>query len=368
MTAAGGAGGTWQAAVRRAAEDAIAARTTPGMVIALARDKGAAEHFVIGQDGSGAPLAANSLAPVASITKLATALAVLRLTAAGTLGLDDPLALHLPNAAAAQPGITLRALLSHTAGLPDDLPPGAAPYRPGLDWAALARACLRTPPDRPPGQRVVYSNVGIGLLAVVVERRTGAPFAAALEQLVLGPLGIEGYLGVEPARPPARLAASLGEHTGTPLEPINSPFWRGLALPWAGLMTTTAGALELVRAFAGTVPGQPAFLPPVLAAEATRDQTNGLAGGFGSLYMDWERCPWGLGVELRGHKTPHQAPPVASPGSFGHLGASGCLAWADPQRSVAWAVVLGPRSLRSWETHWAEIGNAILGATGPARA
>jgi beta-lactamase class C len=368
MIAAGGAGRTWQATLQTAAEHTVAARATPGMVIAVAHGQGAAEHVVVGQDGSGTPLAADSLAPVASITKLATALAVLRLVAAGTLALDDPLALHLPNAAAAQPGITLRALLAHTAGLPDDLPPGAAPYRPGLDWPALARACLRTPPSRPPGQRVVYSNVGMGLLAVVVERRTGVPFAAALEQLVLEPLGIEGYLGVEPARTPARLAGYLGEHTGTPLEPFNTPFWRGLALPWAGLVTTAAGALELVRAFARTVPCRPAFLPPALAAEATRDQTGGLPGGFGDLYMDWDRCPWGLGVELRGDKTPHQSPPAASPASFGHLGASGCLAWADPARAVAWAAVLGPRSLRSWETHWAEIGNAILGAAGPTRA
>ncbi len=48
-------------------------------------------------------MAPDTIVPVASITKLATALAVLRLVADGRLRLDDPVAIHLPEAATAQP-------------------------------------------------------------------------------------------------------------------------------------------------------------------------------------------------------------------------------------------------------------------------
>jgi beta-lactamase class C len=328
---------------------------TPGMIIALARGSSVPEHLVVGVDGARTPLSADALFPIASITKLATALAALRLVAAGELALDDALASYLPDAAAAREGVTIRTLLCHTAGLPGDVAPGSAPYTADLDWPALARACLQTPQQAPAGTRVGYSNLSSGLLAVVVERVTGQVFRSAVPELVLDPLGIEGYLGTEPPRPPAWLAGDMGEHTGTELEPYNSAFWRTLALPWGGLVTTAVGALDLARAFAGHPAG---FLPPSLLEEATRDQTGGLGGGFIG-FMEWPRCPWGLGPELRGDKHPSFAPREASPASFGHGGASGCLAYVDPVAGVAWSMLGAPSNPRLWGT-WPEIGRAVL--------
>jgi beta-lactamase class C len=202
---------------------------------------------------------------------------------------------------------------------------------------------------------VQYSNTGVGLLAIAVERATGTRIGEAVAALVCEPLGIEGYLGIEPPRRPARLAGAMGEHHGTDLEPYNSPFWRSLAIPWGGMTTTATGALALARAFAGN----PAdFLPEDLRAEAIRDQTGGVGGGlFGSFV--WERCPWGLGPELRGEKSPHFTPPTASPDSFGHAGASGCLAWVDPQAEVSWAMLGAPTDFRAWLT-WKDVGEAVL--------
>lgn len=327
----------------------------PGAVVAVARGGAAPAFLVVGTDAAGRPLAAEALFPVASISKLGVALAVLRLAADGALALDDPLGRHLPDAAAARPGVTLRTILAHTAGLPNDLAPGAAPYASGLDWPILARACLATAPEIAPGTEVRYSNVGPGLLAVVVERLTGRPFAVALADLVLAPLGIDGHLGVEPPRAPAAIGGRLGDHAGTALEPFNSPFWRSLAFPWGGLVTTAAGALALVEAFAGRPAG---FLPPALCAEAVRDQTGGLAGGLIAPHR-WPRCPWGLGVELRGDKRPHWTPRTAAPDSFGHVGASGALAWFDPRADTAWAI-LGARTFEKWWQTWPSIGAAAL--------
>jgi CubicO group peptidase (beta-lactamase class C family) len=230
--------------------------------------------------------------------------------------------------------VTIRRLLSHTAGLPGDVAPGSAPYERGLSWRRLAGACLATPLAVEPGTYLRYSNLGPGLVAIVIERITGQEIGAAIAELVLAPLAIEGYLGVEPPRPPARVGGSLGEHEGDELEPYNSAFYRGLGLPWGGMVTTAAGGLALARAFAG-VPG--GYLPRDLLAEATRDQAGGVPGVMGG-FREWPRASWGIGVEVHGDKLPQFAPRAASPESFGHSGHSGCLAWHEPRTGVTWFV------------------------------
>jgi CubicO group peptidase (beta-lactamase class C family) len=345
-------------AVQGTVDSVMRGGQVPGIALAVARGDRPIEYLIAGADGQGRPLARDSLFPVASITKLATALAVLRLADSGDLALDDPLEQHLPGAAGAQPGVTLSTLLCHTSGLPLDILAQAARYTRALDWPTLATACLLTPLEAPPATRVQYSNVGYGLLALVVEQRTGKGFAEALAQLVLHPLGVEAYLGSEPPRRPAIVADVRSWHSGGELEPFNSAFWRGLAFPWGGLVTNVDGALGILRAFQG----QPAdFLRPATRAAATRSHTGGLRGGFVPPLI-WSPCPWGLGPDIRGEKEPHWAPAVAGADSFGHSGASGALAWAAPSAGVAW-VILGARTAdNGWLLRRAPaIGAAILG-------
>ncbi|KAB8141027.1 beta-lactamase family protein [Chloroflexia bacterium SDU3-3] len=332
-------------ALRALLHELVDTGRVPGLALAVQPDDGPIEHVAVGSDAAGQPLTEQSLFIVASITKMATALAVLRLVDRGLLALDDQLSDHLPSALAAQDGVTIRSLLCHTSGLPIDIPPELAPYAPGLTWAALAEAALLTPPEAAPWARVQYSNVGYGLLALVAQERAGLPFADLLAQQVLAPLGIEGYLGVEPPRPVARLADVRGDRArDAELQPFNSPFYRSLALPWAGLVTSPAGALAIVRAFAGFPQG---FLGEPLRREAVADQTRGLGGGFQPPLI-WHPCPWGLGPELRGAKEPHWTPSAASPASFGHSGASGCVAWHDPERRISWALI----GTRTAENGW----------------
>jgi beta-lactamase class C len=218
-------------------------------------------------------------------------------------------------------------------------------------------ACLLSPLEAPPETRVQYSNVGYGLLAVIVERHTGKDFPVALADLVLNPLGVEGYLGVEPPRPLAVVADTRGEHAGGELEPFNSTFWRSLALPWGGLVTTVDGALALVRAFGGAPQG---FLSPELRDEAVRSHTGDLSGGFVAPLI-WSPSPWGLGPEVRGRKAPHWVPSEGGSDSFGHSGASGALAWAAPTHSIAWAILGARTADNGWLLRRAPaIGAAIL--------
>jgi CubicO group peptidase (beta-lactamase class C family) len=334
-----------------------------GVVIAVARDGRPIEYLAVGADARGRPLAADSLFPVASITKLATALSVLRLQDRGLLHYEDRLDAYLPEAAAARAGVTLRQLFTHTGGLQgmeDELAPWTADY----SWPVETAAALRVAPESDPGTRLSYSDVDYVLLAMVVERVTGQAFPAACRELVLDPLGIEGYLAEEPPRAPVWIGDEPGPHTGTPLEWHNSAFFRSRCLPASGLITTAAGALALVRAFAGEPDG---FLLPETRAAATRDQSGGAAGGLGALDEppEFPSHPWGLGPELHLRAQPTFAPSAASPGSFGHGGSSGCVAWVDPSAGVAWAI-LGTRHVANWwgDPVLGEIGAAILEGDG----
>ncbi|MSQ10261.1 MAG: class A beta-lactamase-related serine hydrolase [Dehalococcoidia bacterium] len=347
---------TWAADLQPVLTETMATYRVPGILVAVSQPGIDTCFTIAGADAADRPLTSHSLFPVASITKLATALAVLRLVDAGRMLLDDPLSLHAPEAAAAQPGVTLRRLLTHTAGLPYDVERNAAPYQRGLNWDVLRSACLATPLDRAPGEWLEYSNVGPGLLAIAVERMAGMPFRQAVGSLVLGPLGIEAYLGEEPPVTPASIAGKYGNYAGTEREPFNSRFWRSIGFPWGGLVTNAEGALRLAQAFAGRPVG---FLSQGMPAEATADHAGGVPGTIAGM-LNWERTAWGLGPELRGvGKEPCFAPRQASGGSFGHAGASGCLVWHDPVAGVSW-FIQGARTFDTWWQAWPAIGAAIL--------
>lgn len=97
----------------------------------------------------------------ASVTKMATALAVLSAVDDGSVDLDEP---------AGPPGSTVRHLLAHTSGLPFD-----------------GEAVQATP-----GDRRIYSNAGFDLLGGLLQERDGRPFPVVLTDRVLAPLGMAG--------------------------------------------------------------------------------------------------------------------------------------------------------------------------------
>lgn len=305
----------------------------PGVSIGFAFGQQPCELVMAGTDAAGYQLTHESLFPVASITKLAVALAVLQLHDAGVLNVHDAIVRYLPDAVAASSGVTIRHLLAHTSGLPLSYPEEADIYALDLTWPRIAQACLRTPLAHAPNAKVHYSDVGYSLLAVIVERCTSQPFPAALQTLVLDPLGIEAYLGVEPPRRPAIIDVGDSMFAGTSLEFYNSPFFRALGEPTGGMLTTIDGALRLVRAY-HDVPLN--FLTAETRAAARSNQTDGLGGGIMG-WFDLPHCPWGLGPGLWG-TFPPLVPQAASPTSFGHFGASGCFVWCDPAANIAWAI------------------------------
>ena len=337
----------------------MAALDVPGLAIAYRQSEGPISRLTIGTDASGRPLQHDSLFPVASITKLATALVVLQFVDRGEIDLDASLSSFLPEATAAHPGVTIRRLLSHAAGLPYDADLTWVRMVAKVDWNGFARACLSTELALTPGSRVRYSNVGYGLLALVVERLTRASFRSVVVERVLSLLGIEGYLGTEPPRAPMLIKDIRGDWVGTDYEPFTTAFWRSLGLPWDGLVTTVDGALALVRAYRSH---SRSFLSASLHAAAVSNQNGDLAGGFAAPFV-WSQCWWGLGPDLRDQKSPHWAPATSSPQTYGHSGATGALAYLDPTVDVAWAIIGTRTANNGWLVRWGpRIGDAIIEA------
>src|SRR5262249_32028563 len=94
-------------------------------------------------------------------------------------------------------------------------------------------------------------------------------------------------------------------------------------------------------------------------ASATTPQFPDLAGvlpGFGSQNPN----PWGLGVEIRGQKTPHWTAATCSPATFGHFGQSGTCVWVDPVARLG-LVGRGDADFGEWAVNlWPALGDAVL--------
>jgi beta-lactamase class C len=359
-----------QALAKRMTDRPEQAFCVPGLSVLIAPEDGPVVSCLAGVDGEGHSIREDTLFPIASASKLALGLAVLQLVDRDAIALDEELRSYLPDAAAAEPGVTIRALLSHTSGLPLEYDLSLTRFDRGIGWQEIGRGCLGTRLATVPNSQVQYSNVAFALLALVIEKITGKDFKRVLEESVFEPLGIEAYIGRPLPRRPAVVVDINSDQVGTELEPYNSEFWFELGTPWAGIYTTAAGLMAMLLAYTKLEGG---LLSAATAMEARRDQTGGLAGGFGttdpflgfrsSNAIRWEPCAWGLGVELKGTKRPHWSPPSAAPISFGQIGASGCLAWYDPAHRVGW-VELAPRTTdNGWLLrHGSNLGKIALAA------
>lgn len=141
--------------------------------------------------GGGAPLPPDCSFRLASISKMVTAIAVMKLREQGLIDIDRDLGEVLPfplrHPAASEKPITLRMLMSHTAGLRD----GAA-YTAALAGGVPAGRVLEGDSYRqvPPGHSWHYSNLGAGLVASALEAQLQEPFDDIMRRTLFEPLGI----------------------------------------------------------------------------------------------------------------------------------------------------------------------------------
>jgi CubicO group peptidase (beta-lactamase class C family) len=122
-----------------------------------------------------------------SITKTFTAAAIMQLRDAGALDLEDTLDTHLPGVAHTP---TIRRLLSHTSGIQRETHDDAWLHARFAAVPELLETLDRAEQVLPPGARYHYSNLAFALLGIVVERRSGVPYAEYVRTRLLDPIGL----------------------------------------------------------------------------------------------------------------------------------------------------------------------------------
>lgn len=271
-------------AIRAWLDDRVAAHAFRG--VALVWRNGAPEFSYAGgiaHRGHDLPVNEATRFAVASITKLATATAALRLVERGLLRLDQPLVEVLPPAhrtAAMTTQHTLHHLLSHTSGLPD--------YHDAADetWGSFTAALNRIPASqarhpadllplfadlpavRPPGAAYEYADSNFLLAGLVIEAVTGRSWSEVVVAEVFGPAGMTDTAVEALDDDPARLAVGYLTDDGPPERWRSNVFsLTANGMPDGGMISTAPDLARLVDAL---LDGR--LLSPPLLAAMTRPQ------------------------------------------------------------------------------------------------
>jgi CubicO group peptidase (beta-lactamase class C family) len=345
----------------------VAEDRSPGVAaVVVRRGEVVGRHFVGTADPGGESardVSARTVFPLGSIAKPVTAVVFMRLVETGEVLLDDPVARFVPEfGRAGKESIRVRHLLSHTSGLPDSLPNNESLRKRREALPSFVRSACRLEPSFVPGTRVLYSNPGILVLAEVVERVYGQPFAEVAEQTVFRPFG----LSCTSYRPPpdsypeiARLRLPRGRKPTS--WDSNSAYWRQLGSAWGGLFSTADDLARFGQLFLDALDGRTGGnAEPLVSPAAARAMTHRQTEGIETASGDPEA--WGFGWALPGHHAANWVGDLASPSTFGHIGGSGTL-WVDPAAELV-CVILTSDTI-DWTAEYrrfAAFGNALLGA------
>jgi CubicO group peptidase (beta-lactamase class C family) len=274
----------------------------------------------------------------------------------GALSTDDRVADHLPGWEANDKGdITLEQVLLHTSGFP------RAPFDPLL-WddrdARLARfASWRL--NWAPGSRFEYHPTSAHwVLAAVIEEVTGQDWRTFVVERVLDPQGLSALrfgvapedqgdvvdvvsVGLAPTSEELEqltgiagldLAAFQGEVTDEALVSFNRPGIRAVGVPGGGVVTT---ATDLALFYQGLLHDPKGLWDPEVLADATGRVRCSMPDNLTSAPANRT-----IGVIVAGddaHVPLRGMGRTVSPRAFGHNGAGGQVAWADPESGLSFA-------------------------------
>jgi CubicO group peptidase (beta-lactamase class C family) len=310
----------------------VAEENVAGAALAVAQDGALIGVHYAGDAAPGNAAGPATLWPLGSISKLYTAATVLALIERGVLALSTPVRQILPTFEGdGRERVTIRHLLTHTAGVIYEPPAMERLLIAQTPLAAIVDEAYRAPLLFPPGEGQSYSDLGFALLGRVAATATGHPFPELVRELVLAPAGLEETRFAPEAGLGDRLAYVSGVMAeGTAGAMYNSPYTRALGHPAFAVFATVE---DLARFGLGFAPGGHPFLSAPAVRAMTTDQVGVTTLAEPDDPMSEAMRPWGAGFMIKGATG---FPGLASPGSYGHGGATGCLLWIDP----AWDAVV----------------------------
>lgn len=298
------------------------------------------------------PTRLDSLFDLASVTKLFVTAAFMTLVEQGKVALDQPVCTVLPEFSGARPirpyedpikwgqqveptgsegalvnasEVTYRNLLAHNSGLP-----AWRPLKDQPDADSARRMALGTDFFYPRGTRSVYSDIGLILLGMSIEKLTGLGLDGAVYQRVAQPLGLKQtrYLPLA-GQPydtsdiaPTEFCAWRQRRVVGEVHDENAARLGGVA-GHAGLFSS---APELARFGQAFLPGGESLLKPETIDEMTRVQVADGMVRRGLGFALWSPDPEASGNPFH-------------PSAFGHTGFTGTSLWMDPSRNLVVALL-----------------------------
>lgn len=285
---------------------------------------------------------ADSIFLLASITKPVTAVALMRLVDRGLVSLDDPVQHYISEFAGGErPKIRVRHILSHISGLPSMPPENTELRRANAPLSKFVERTVVAPLIFSPGTEYRYQSVGLLLSGEIVERLTGKSLRDYLEEEVFHPLGMShsalGMGDFDLKKTVWVKESPNADRADLKSFGANSAYWRDQGHPWGGMHSSATDIAVLLRMMlnGGSYSGRK-ILSSAAATAMTRDHNRGVDGAYG------------LGWALAHSPGPARFGELVSDATFGHTGATGTVAWADPERDLI-CVILTNHKVRSGE-------------------
>jgi CubicO group peptidase (beta-lactamase class C family) len=294
----------------------------------------------------------DTAAPVFSVTKGISALCILSQVSRGAIELDRPVAHYWPEFGVhGKDSVTVREALAHRAGVP--LLGGEVTIDDLADPRTMAARLATEAPLFEPGSGHVYHALTIGWITSELMRRvTGQNVGAWFRDHLALPLDLNIRIGrdadittpvatievpaiwdtpaIDPASIPARIIGLNGLFPASMsglAAAMNDPAIQCVELAGANAV---ADARSLARLYSGAADGgAPLFIDAATLREACQTMSSGVPFG-----QDFLGPTWGAGLML-----PWPIQPMLGPGSFGHDGAGGALAFAHAPSGVSFAYV-----------------------------
>ena len=327
------------AAIPLRMQEFVAQGKAAGVVTLVGRAGGVVDVKATGYSDleTKAPMKADHIFQIHSMTKPMVAIGILMLAEEGKLSISDPVEKHLPEFRSLKEKITLQQLLTHTAGMALNPPAGIGELHGALhkSLADVALVYSQTPLSYGPGTKWQYSNTGMAVLARVLEVHSGLKFEEFLAKRIFGPLGMKDSYIFPPKDKWNRMPTAYILRNGKPIKYTDDPLGEGAmkfrdgakySLPEGGVYSTAGDLFLLYQALLrdGKAANGFRLLSPASVRLMRTVHT-------GDLATNGPGMGWGLGSSV---VRPGFSPMTMSPGTHGHGGRYGTYYFIDPAKDL----------------------------------